>query len=278
MVVGIEAGPTTDAGTVLVGLGVGLLAAFLLALLSLNREDLLESLFRQGVIEVFPSRVVRTKDEYWRRLLGDARRHYRVLGVANHGYTGTEAKKEAYGALIRSALDRGVSVEFIWLSPTCDAALLREQEEGRATRKDIVTSILWFWSMREGLDAQLQERCELKEHTHMPSCGITHADDNLTVTHYVPGQDNLDSPGWILTEASYPFYRRMLAFFQPDWARPELVSVYLNTYKQAAGTATTIDADRIAVLRAKLPEYEVGKPSEEDLRQQRFPEEGARDH
>jgi hypothetical protein len=270
---GIYARPSSDAGTILVGLGVALLATFLLAVISLNRDDLLEALFRQGVIEVFPSRAGRTPDSYWDGLLTNVSRHYRVLGVANHAYSSTEAKKRRYRELIRSAIDRGVEVEFIWLSPTCPAAPIRENEEGRGTRKDTVNSIRWFWSLREELEETQRGRLAMKEHEHIPSCGITHADESLTVTHYVPGQDNWDSPGWILTESRYPFFRRLLALFRPDYSKNELVEVYLNTYTEVSGTATRIDADRVAALTARLPEYE-GKPSEVDLRTARFPEVG----
>jgi hypothetical protein len=274
LALGVVAKPTTDGGTILVGLGVALLATFLLALVSLSREDLLEALFREGVVEVFPSRIVRTKRHYWSELLKNVDREYRVLGVANHGYIGNATKEELYRQLITAAVARGVTVEIMWLSPTIPLARTREAEEGRATRRDIVDSIVFFWGVRTSLEEGLKPRLALKEHSHIPSCGITQADDRLTVTHYVPGQDNLDSPGWILTSAAYPFYRRMLAFVRPMWGRAELVEVYLNTYREVRSKASDITGERVAELIELRSTYEVGKPSETERRLEQFPEEG----
>lgn len=154
---------------------------------------------------MFPSRIDRCKEHYWRSLLETVSREYRVLGVANNGYTDTASKRERYKQLIAAAINKGAVVEFLWLSPTADVAKLREKEEGRATRLDTCKSILFFWELKSELGPTAQDRLVLREHEHIPSCGITQADSRLTVTHYVPGQDNLDSPGWILTATPYPF-------------------------------------------------------------------------
>lgn len=265
--------PQTRGGTVLVALGGSILAASVLTLLSLSRDDLLDALFRQGVIEVFPSRIVRCNDGYWRALLGRTSREYRVLGVANHGYIGQAAKEERYDGLFRAALERGVEVELLWLKPDTPIAERREIEEGRRTRSDTVKSMLFFWELRSRVvDAEARGRLLLKEHAHLPSCGLTRSDDRLTVTHYVPGQDNQDSPGWILTAAEYPFYRRALAFLTRDGARSELVEVYLSTYQEVQAGAVELTERRIEELRQLVDEYSVDLPSEADNRQERHPE------
>lgn len=271
--VGVAVEPTSNSGTVLVGLGGSILAAFVLTLISLARDDLLDALFRQGVVETFPSRVARCKEEYWRSLLEGVRREYRVMGVANHGYIGSVHKEDGYKQRFRAAVERDVTVEFIWLSPTTELAMTREGEEGRATRADTVKSIRFFWNLREQLPTEEQQRLILKEHEHIPSCGLTIADDKLTVTHYVVGQDNLDSPGWILTDTAYPFHRRALAFLGRKGQRPELAEVYLNTYREVQAKATELSAERVAELEALLSTYDVGKPSEADKRKEKFPEE-----
>ena len=271
---GVLVDPTSNGGAVLVGLGGSIFAAFVLALISLARDDLLDALFRQGVVEAFPSRLARCKDEYWRGLVEGVRREYRVMGVANHGYIGAVAKEERYRQLFRSAVERGVTIEFIWLSPSTELAIIREGEEGRATRADTVKSILFFWKLREELDPEARERFILKEHQHNPSCGLTQSDDSLTVTHYLVGQDNLDSPGWMLTATAYPFYRRVLAFLRRKGQRPDLVEVYLNTYREVQAKAVSLTADRVADLEARLSaEYDVGKPSESDRRKEKFEED-----
>jgi hypothetical protein len=271
---GVYFDPRTRGGTVLVAVGGAMVAAFVIALISLSRDDLLDRLFRQGVVEVFPSRVARCNDDYWRRLLERVSREYSVLGVANHGYTGTAQKRTRYEHLVRAAVERGVTVELLWLSPTAPVAPLREQEEGRATRADTVNSIVFFWEMRGRLSTHVRDRLVLREHEHVPSCGLTRADDVLTVTHYVPGQDNLDSPGWILTTTPYPFYRRALAFVTRADLSADLVEVYLNTYGEVQANSTKITQERVTELEARLPEYDVGKPSEADNRQANFPDDG----
>jgi hypothetical protein len=271
--VGVYADPRTRAGSALVAIGAGIFAAVVFALISLSRDDLLDRLFRQGVVEVFPSRVARCDDEYWRGLLGCVSREYRVLGVANHGYTGTAQKRKRYEQLIRAALDRGVRIEFLWLSPTAPVARLREVEEGRATRSDTVKSIEFFWNLRSQFEDGVRERFVLREHEHVPSCGLTRADDQLTVTHYVPGQDNLDSPGWILTATAYPFHRRVLSFLTRQGLAAELVQVYLNTYDEVQANSTEVTQQRVDELLQKLSAFDVGKPSEAENRHKRFPEE-----
>ena len=270
LAVGVYVGPHTRGGTVLVAIGAGIVAAFVLALISLSRDDLLDALFRQGVLEVFPSRIGRCKEEYWRGLLERVSREYRVLGVANNGYTDTAPKRENYKHLIAAAISRGAIVEFLWLSPTAPAATLREAEEGRATRLDTYKSIQFFWDIKNELDPKVQSQLVLREHEHMPSCGITQADNQLTIAHYVPGQDNLDSPGWILTATPYPFYRRVVALLRRHDTRTQLVDVYLNTYKEVQASSKEINADRIADLEARRPEFDVGLPSQADNRRERL--------
>jgi hypothetical protein len=62
LTVGVGVDPRTRGGIVLVAVGGSVFAAFVLSLISLSREDLLDALFRQGVVEVFPSRLDRCKD------------------------------------------------------------------------------------------------------------------------------------------------------------------------------------------------------------------------
>jgi hypothetical protein len=263
------ASPHTGGGTVLIAVGGAVFAAVVLSVISLSREDLLDALFRQGVVEVFPSRHERCKDVYWRDLLMRVSREYRVLGVANNGYTGPTAKEEAYTQLFTAAIVRGVLVEILWLSPTADVAVFREAEEDRATRLDTYKSILFFWNMRTKLDATVRDKLVLREHEYIPSCGITQADTRFTVTHYVPGQDNLDSPGWILTATAYPFYRRVAAFLRLRDSGTELVAVYLDTLKEVQAKSKLITEDRIKELESKRDEFDRGLPSQADRRRER---------
>lgn len=270
---GFLAHPASRGGTVLVSLGGSVVAASVLALISLSREDLLEALFRQGVIEVFPSRIGRCGDSYWRQLLGSTSREYRVLGVANHGYLGRTAKEERYRRLFTEAVARGVHAEFLWLDPTTPIAERRELEEGRQTRADTVRSIQFFWDLRRALPPAHQGFLDLKLHRHLPSCGITISDDRLTITHYIAGQDNQDAPGWILTRAEYPFYRRALAFFLRERSQAQLVEAYLNTYREVQAEAIDLTDERLEDLQERLArEYSVDLPSEADKRREQHPE------
>jgi hypothetical protein len=192
-----------------------------------------------------------------------------VLGVANNGYTGTTAKEEAYTQLFLAAITRGALIEIMWLSPDAEVAEFREAEEDRATRLDTYKSILFFWNIRTKLDSALHEKLVLREHKYIPSCGITQADTRFTVTHYVPGQDNLDSPGWILTATAYPFYRRVAAFLRLRDGSTELVTVYRDTLKEVQANSTLITEDRIKALESKEHEYDHGRPSQADRRRER---------
>jgi hypothetical protein len=267
--------PRTRWGTVFVAIGGAIFAAFVLSVISSTREDLLDALFRQGVIEVFPSRLARCKDVYWHELLARVSKEYRVLGVANNGYTGTTVKEETYTQLFMAAIARGALVEIMWLSPDAEVAAFRETEEGRATRLDTYKSILFFWNVQTKLDVAFRDKLVLREHEYIPSCGITQADTRFTVTHYVPGQDNLDSPGWILTATAYPFYRRVAEFLRLWDSNTELVDVYRATLKEVETKSKLITEDRIKELKSKRHEYDQGLPSQADRRRERGVDENA---
>jgi hypothetical protein len=268
---GVWAGTTTPTGTVLVSVGGAIVAASALALISVTREDLLETLLREGVEYVFKSRRTYCNDDFWDSLLRSTRGHYRVLGVANHAYLGTQPKKDRFEPLFRAAVIRGVTVELLWLNPNTSLAEARESEEGRATRSDITEAILWFWSLKNSLPHEANRRLVLKEYVFIPSCGMTWADGQLIVTHYVVGQENLDSPGWVLNTMPYPLYRRLLATIHVSQPQPSpLAQAYLDTYREVEVKSTPISQDRIDELTERWPEFQaVGKPSEAKLREER---------
>ncbi|HTW40974.1 MAG TPA: hypothetical protein VMD79_01505 [Solirubrobacteraceae bacterium] len=71
---GVYVDPRTRGGTVLVAVGGAVVAAFVLALISLSRDDLLDALFRQGLSKCSPAASIAAKstigEVYWRQSHG----------------------------------------------------------------------------------------------------------------------------------------------------------------------------------------------------------------
>lgn len=253
-------------GVLPLGVGTSLIAAAAYTVLTRVQEEFAESLREQGLIDLFPSRLRQFTDDDWPRLIESAKDHYYVLGVANHGYMGSEPVRESIHHALAGAAHRKVSVEFLWLNPDSDFAGAREEEEKRTTRRDTVDAIEWFGNFRASLADDEQKQITLLEYDAIPSCGLTWSDDQLVVTHYVAGQNNLDSPGMILSTSSIGLIRPLRSFAHGHTRRAPTAQAYMNTYKEIRSHATEITLDRVKELVAKRPTYG-GGPSERDLRE-----------
>ena len=124
-----------------------------------------------------------------------------VLGTANHGYLqNSDVVRQETKSALETALNRdGVQIAFLWLDPELETAKQREQEEARRTlRSDTCDAIKFFWELRKGLSPDKAERLQLRVYKALPTCGITWADDDIIVTHYLTGELNLTAPGLIL--------------------------------------------------------------------------------
>ena len=183
VVLGAGLGVASVGGILSLGVGSSLIAASLYTSFAEFREGFAESLLEQGLVGLFSNRVREFDDVAWNDMIRGTRDHYRVLGVANHGYVRTQELKDSTHEALLGALRRGVTVEILWLNPEHTLADVREQEEGRTTRRDIVDSIRWFAELRDNLDGEMGQRLRLMEHEATPSCGLTWADDRLVVTH-----------------------------------------------------------------------------------------------
>lgn len=265
--IGALIGLTNFWGVLLLGIGSALIAASAYAMLTRLEDRFAERLREQGLIDFFPSRLRHFDDDYWPNLMSSAQHHYKVLGVANHGYMGREAAKTATRDAITSAVRRDVHVEFLWLDPDSGFAHARDDEEERTTRRDTVDSLAWFWDLRHTLLENEQRLLSLYTYDAViPSCGLTWADDQLVVAHYIAGQNNLDAPGMILSTAiTLPRLGQLAHALGIHHGRAETAKAYMDTYAEAKGRATPLNADRVQAIVAKRGDYSGGQ-SEEDLR------------
>jgi hypothetical protein len=254
-------------GVLTLGVGTSLIAAAFYTLLAEFRQEFADRLLEQGLVDLFPSRLRRFEEGFWPNLIDSTNDHYRVLGVANHGYMRREEPRQESRRALLAALERGVVVEILWLNPERRLAADREREEKRATRRDIVDSIDWFWNLRKGLGEDLQARLRLKLHAAIPSCGLTWADDRLIVTHYIAGQNNLDSPGMVLSTSALGLFRPLRRLAPGHTRRAALAQAYINTYKEVEAQATELSETGVAALLLKRPTWDTGDPSEGDLRE-----------
>src|SRR5437879_4250975 len=69
----------------LVGIGSSVIASSLFVFLTASRERASVALVDQGVEQLFDNRGYTFDDAYWESLLEASGKHFRVLGVANHG-------------------------------------------------------------------------------------------------------------------------------------------------------------------------------------------------
>ena len=248
---------------VLIGAGGSLIAASVYAFLSVARDNFVNTVLRMGIRDLFDDRYKDLGDSEWEPYLQGAKDHYKILGVANHGYLHSESSKQRYGGLFQSAARRDVEVELLWLKPDSILAAIRDEEEGRASRADAIKSMRWFWELRGELDPAHQNNFSLKEYELTPTCGITWIDDEIVVTHYLAKKLNLHAPGLIITTRPgwWPWARPAVFGRETDLGRK-----YSDNYTEIAQSAQPLTAERIEELEMTLARVDVG-PSESDFRE-----------
>lgn len=259
----------TIEGAVLLALGGSVASSVFIAAITIERADFAQSAVSLGVSDIFHDRH-EFSDEFWTELIDSAHYEFRLLGVANHGYLWSpEARDSTATAIMRALRDRRIEVEILWLDPEHQLAFQREHEEGRrGTRMDIVTSILFFWEIRQGLKADERQRFVLKEHQTMPTCGIHWSDNELLITHYLAGQLNRRAPGLML-DRSVPLADRLIDAVAGK--RKRIAESYINNFREVSKAAVEITAERIErlqALRLQLAPEATGRRSEADLRQE----------
>ena len=239
----------TSVTNLLIATGAGLIAAAAVAYLAVPRDELADALWELGVIRLLVNRSELTDEDYV-RLVTSARREYRALGTANHGYINTETAKAEFQGAFMGAAARGVKIEIMYLNPDGDLVTHRSNEEGRNTKKDALESIQFFSGLRTDLPTH-KDNIKLFEYDLTPSCGIVWADDHLVVTHYMPARANVLAPGIVLRETNQSRWLRTL-----PWVghRPtKLTRVYTGMYEQVRGKAKEMSDQRIADLLKELP-------------------------
>jgi hypothetical protein len=258
VVVGSAIGVSAALGVIGLGVGSALIASATYSALYYWREDLAENFLRLGVEEVFVNRKERFTDDDWSGLVRSVRTHYRVLGVANHGYIHNPVIGVRTAEDFRFALSRGVIIEILWLKPDYSMAKERaRQERQRDTIADTIRSMRWFWELRESLSEPLRINLRLKEYEDIPHTGVTWADSRMIVTLYMAAALNLESPGIILSRSGW------LARITRD---DELTRLYEDHYTVISETASELTAARIAVLKDLYDQQHEEGVSEADLR------------
>ncbi|MGO9299853.1 MAG: hypothetical protein ACLQEG_05900, partial [Acidimicrobiales bacterium] len=162
LVLGAQCRPGTVPNVTLLGLGASLGAAAIFLFLTAARQTITDRFIDQGIQKSFFDRFHEFSSADWTALIRGANRHYRVLGVANHGYVRAADASESEHAF-REILRRNVEVEILWLDPRDPRMLLREEDEvARATRRDAIKALKWFAELRESLPPEQQQRLSLK--------------------------------------------------------------------------------------------------------------------
>ena len=253
---------TKTPGAVAGGIGTGLLSAAVFAKITGLRSDFAEILIQQGVDDLFKNRSMDFDDDDWSRLMLDARTHYRVLGMANHGYIRNFPTEQQTASDFRAMLKGPAQVQILWLNPECPQAELRNrQEQKRDTIADTARSIIWFWEFRKTLDDSKQNRMHLLTYDDIPSCGVHWADDQLIVTHYLAASLNLDSPGLVLRSPAI----RMGRLRVKAGKTPPLTRLYEQHYSQVHAGASPLTVERMPAIRDIQRRRSTGA-SEADLR------------
>ncbi len=274
VVVAAVVGPTSSVGTIILALSAPILASLVVAAIALERNEFADGLYGLGIEQIFKNRAQDLPDTLWTDLLSTSLRHFRVLGMANHGYLNSDSAREVTrNALLAALARKKVTVEFLWLDPILDIADLREEEEGRrGLRRDTCDAIAFFWSFRKELAPDKANRLTLRKYKALPTCGITWADDNLIVTHYLSGELNLTAPGLMLQARTSILRRLAGAVLDQEVRPPGLSALYINNYKEVASDrwSEDITGEHITALEAlrETLEGQSGKQSEADLRQE----------
>lgn len=267
---GVVVGPTETWGAVCVSFATSILASILVAAIALEREEFAQILMDQGLQRLYDNRKTAFADSFWTGLLRAARTHYRVLGVANHGYLYDEQARTDTTEAVKEALTkRRINVEFLFLKPDSRIAQLREAEEGRRTIDDTLEALVFFWGIRESIDGDAKARLSLREYDTLPSCGLTWADNKMVITHYLAGRRNLGSPGLVLDSGLTRMDRFLRAIELSGTTTPPLSDVYARNYVEIASPRHSVEitTDRMAALEKLLSERPAGEaPSEADLR------------
>jgi hypothetical protein len=265
--------PTTRGGAILLGLSTSMLASIVVAAVALEKNEFAETVSRLGIRTIFGNRKREVPDDWWTELLRDSRRHFRVLGTANHGYLqNSDVVRQETQSALETALGRdGVQIVFLWLDPELATAEQREKEEARRTlRSDTCDAIKFFWDFRTGLSQDEAKRLQLRVYKALPTCGITWADDDIIVTHYLTGELNLTAPGLIL-QATRGGLRQLLGrVIDQRINPPPLSALYMKNYEEVASDHWSTEVTdeyvvKLVAFKNSLAD-QTGKQSEAELR------------
>lgn len=240
-----------------IAVGGAVVTSAALAALAFNRSgsDGADSVSQSGIERVFLDRGNEFDDADWIAFIQSATRDYSVLGVANHGYVRGHMWDENKKA-IKDALARGVNVSIIWLDPTCKAAEVRDEEENRDTRRDIMESMELFLGFQATLAKKIQPKLRLATYASNVNIGVTASDDVAIVTSYLRQELNKHSPGFVVRT---PAAAESLTQTAPD---ARLARAYFAHLKSVKTGSVTLDRERYAEFQSRLHGLPVEQGSE----------------
>jgi hypothetical protein len=164
-----------------------------------------------GLIEIFPARAVRIRDQYDRRL-ADAHSRVDVLGF------GLRSFREDYGARIVELAQRA-RVRLLLLDPTfpdtAPYALQRDQEE-RNPAGSISRDVREFLIQVLPRTADPSAGIQLRLYRALPMVNIFRVDDEMFWGPYLIGDQSRNAPTLLVRSGGYLF-ARLLAHFELLW-------------------------------------------------------------
>ena len=137
VIIGANEKATKAPGATLIGVGSALIASAMYSALFYWRDDLADLFLNLGLEEVFVNRKERFTDDDWSDLVRSSSSHYRVLGVANHGYIHNSITEGRTKADFTAALNNGVLVEILWLKPDYPMAAERAKQEKQRDQRPV---------------------------------------------------------------------------------------------------------------------------------------------
>jgi hypothetical protein len=167
-----------------------------------------------GLVQVFPGRSVRIRDEYDRRL-AKARHHVDVLGF------GLRSFREDYGTRLVELATRA-QVRLLLLDPTfpmlASYALQRDQEE-RNTAGSIAGDVREFLIQVLPSVRSQGDRVAVRLYRTLPMVNIFRVDSELFWGPYLIGDQSRNSPTLLVREGGYLF-TRLMDHFETVWRPP----------------------------------------------------------
>jgi hypothetical protein len=198
---------TIDVPTIIVGVGVSLIATAIAGMVLAGREATLARIRDSGLVYVWANRMGRAPREqqaiHWVNEIYKARTSCVLVGTSLSGYSVHD--RAAFERAVRQLIST-VKFTLLLLDPESPAADIREEEEerlGEHTKLRTWTSIEALLKLREAL-GEAKTKFEIRLYSDLPTFALSWIDGYMIVTHYLPGIKNANCPAYALWDL-HPF-------------------------------------------------------------------------